>query len=141
MLHSAPDVRIAWLRRDPEDVALSCFKTSFTTGLPWTWSLTDIAEMMRAEDRLFDHWTALFPERILVVPYEELAADPGAWALRLRTHFGLPVEQGLENVSREGRIVRTASARQVRDSITTGRIGRSAAFERHLAPFRDRYFG
>ena len=68
MLHAMPDARIAWLRRAPDDVALSCFKTYFTTGLPWTWSLTDIADFMRIEDLLFEHWRTLFPDRILPVP-------------------------------------------------------------------------
>jgi tetratricopeptide (TPR) repeat protein len=140
MLHALPEARIAWLRRLPDDVALSCFRTYFSMGLPWTWSLIDIAERIRAEDRLFDHWRAAYPERILVVPYEELVASPGPWADRLQRHFGLPVEPGLEKISRDGRAVRTASVGQVRETISTDRIGRAAAFERHLKPFRDLYY-
>jgi tetratricopeptide (TPR) repeat protein len=141
MLHSMPEARIAWLRRSPEDVALSCFKTYFTTGLKWTCSLTDIADYMRAEDRLFDHWRSVFPDRILVVPYEELVAAPAAWSERLQRHFELPFEPGLEKTSRSGRSIRTASVGQVSEPISTSRIGGSAAFERHLQPFRDRYYG
>jgi len=141
MLHALPDARIAWLRRSPEDVALSCFRTYFSTGLHWTWSLTDIADFMRAEDRLFEHWSTRFPERILVVPYEELVAAPAVWAERLQRHFGLPVEAGIEAVSRRERPVRTASVGQVRQPISTSRVGQAAAFQRHLKPFRDRYYG
>jgi hypothetical protein len=36
--------------------------------------------------------------------------------------------------------VRTASVGQVREPVSTSRIGRAAAFERHLKPFRDRYY-
>jgi tetratricopeptide (TPR) repeat protein len=140
MLHALPDSRIAWLRRSPEDVALSCFRTYFATGLHWTWSLVDIADYMQVEDRLFEHWRALFAERILVVPYEELVAEPDVWAERLQRHFGLPVEAGLERSSRQNRAVRTASVGQVREPVSTSRIGRAAAFERHLKPFRDRYY-
>jgi hypothetical protein len=140
ILHSLPDARIAWLRRAPEDVALSCFRTYFATGLPWTWSLTDIADHMRAEDRLFEHWRALFRERILVVPYEELVGEPAVWIERLQRHFGLPLELGVENLPREGRAIRTASVGQVREPISTARVGQAAAFERHLQPFRERYF-
>ena len=61
MLHALPQARIAWLRRTPEDVALSCFRTYFATGLHWTWSLTDIADYMRTEDRLFAHWVICSP--------------------------------------------------------------------------------
>ncbi len=121
-------------------VALSCFRTYFATGLHWTWSLTDIADYMRTEDRLFAHWVDLFPERILVVPYEELVQKPAHWTERLQSHFGLAVEPGIEMVSRENRRVRTASVGQVRAPISTSRIGQAQAFERHLEPFRARYY-
>ena len=140
LLHSMPGARIAWLRRKPEDVAMSSFKTYFTTGLKWTCSLTDIAEYMRAEDRLFDHWRSTFPDRILTVPYEELVTAPASWSERLQWHFGLPFEPDLEERSRSGRSIRTASVGQVSEAISTSRIGQSAAFERHLQPFRDRYY-
>ncbi len=67
MLHALPSARIAWLRRSPEDAALSCFRTFFATGLNWTCSLQDIADYMRVEDRLLTHWKSVFPDRILVV--------------------------------------------------------------------------
>ena len=141
LLHALPDARIAWLRRSPEDIALSCFRTHFATGLGWTWSLTDIADHMRADDRLFNHWRSLFPDRILVVPYEELVHLPESWGRRLQEHFGLAVEPGVEKLPRHDRAVATASVSQVRQPISTSRIGQAAAFERQLKPFRERYYG
>lgn len=140
MLHALPQARIAWLRRAPEDVGLSCFSTYFSTGLPWTWSLTEIADHMRAEDRLFAHWRELFPDRILAVPYEDLVQSPAQWAERLQQHFELPIEPGIEKRSRADRTIGSASVSQARESISTARVGRSAAYERHLAPFRERYY-
>ena len=66
--------------------------------------------------------------------------EPGAWAERLQRHFGLPLEPGVEALPRGERAIRTASVGQVREPISTARIGQAAAFERHLRPFRDRYF-
>ena len=140
ILHSMPDARIAWLRRNAEDVALSCFRTYFTQGLAWTCSLTDIADYMKEEDRLLEHWRALYPERIILVPYEELVHSPAEWSERLQQHFGLPIEAGIEAALPKDRAVRTASVTQVKQPISTSRIGQSAAFERHLKPFRDRYY-
>ena len=140
MLHSMPESRIAWLRRSPDDVALSCFRTYFSMGLPWSSSLTEIADYMRAEDRLFEHWRKAFPDRILVVPYEELVRSPRQWAEQLQQHFGLPIEESIEARSKEGRAIGSASVNQAREPISTSRIGRAAAFERHLKPFRDRYY-
>jgi len=140
ILHALPEARIAWLRRSPDDVALSCFRTFFATGQPWTRSLADIADYMRTEDKLFAHWLAIFPDRILVVPYEELVREPGDWSERLQDHFGLGYEPGLESSSREGRAISSASVSQAREPISASRIGQAAMFERHLQPFRDRYY-
>ena len=140
MLHALPQARVAWLRRSPEDVALSCFRTYFSTGLPWTWSLTDIADHMRAEDRLFEHWRTLFADRILVVPYEDLVRSPAAWAEKLQQHFGLPIEEAIESRSKADRAISSASVSQARKPISASRIGQAAAFEPFLKPFRDRYY-
>lgn len=140
ILHSMPDARIAWLRRSPDDVALSCFRTYFSAGLSWTCSLADIADYMRSEDRLFEHWCSIFPDRILVVPYEQLVEAPAIWSERLQQHFSLPLEVGVEALPRRDRAVRTASVAQVNQPISTSRIGQSKAYEPHLKPFRDRYY-
>ena len=109
-------------------------------GLNWTDSLIDIADYMRAEDLLFEHWRAIFGDRILVVRYEELVASPAEWSARLQRHFGLAVETAAENPTAVPRAVATASVAQVRQPISTARIGRSAHFARHLRPFRERYY-
>jgi tetratricopeptide (TPR) repeat protein len=141
LLHTLPDARIASLRRSPEDVALSCFRTQFVGGLSWTSSLTDIADHMAIDDRLFAHWQATFGDRILAVPYENLVRDPEGWATRLQAHFGLKHEDAIHQVSPENRPIKTASVLQARSPITSARIGRAALFERHLEPFRARYYG
>jgi tetratricopeptide (TPR) repeat protein len=139
LLHAMPDARVAWLKRNPDDVALSCFRTYFTGGLAWTCSLTDIADYMRAEERMLAHWRAVFPDRILVVPYEKLVTAPAEWSVRLQEHFGLPVED-LESSLPQDRAVRTASVTQVKEPISTSRIGQASRFERHLKPFHGRYY-
>jgi len=128
------------LQRSPDDVALSCFRTFFSAGLPWTTNLSEIAIHMRAEERLLVHWRTVFPDRILTVPYEELVASPDSWAFRLQEHFGLPPEAGIESKAPVDRVIGTASVSQVRERISTGRIGQAAKFERHLRPFRDAYY-
>ena len=140
ILHALPNARIAWVRRSPEDVALSCFATYFDNRSRWSSSLTDIADHMLIEDRLFHHWSSLFPERILVVRYEELVRSPASWAETLQRHFRLNVEPGIEKVSRDDRAIKTASVSQVRQPISVARIGRAENFARHLEPFRNRYY-
>jgi hypothetical protein len=96
---------------------------------------------MRLEDRMLGHWQGLFPDRILVVPYEEMVRAPGEWSIKLQQHFGLAVETGIEAALPQDRAVLTASVTQAKEPISTSRIGISSVFERHLKPFRDRYYG
>ena len=94
---------------------------------------------MAIEDRLFAHWTGLFPERILVVPYESLTRAPEEWIPRILAHAGLPDEPRVREFHRTKRTVRTASVQQVRSPISTARIGAAEAYAAYLAPFRAAY--
>ncbi len=92
LLHMLPKARVVWVRRAPEDNALSIFRTHFRKSLPWSWSLETIAGHMRGEDRLYQRWTRLFGDRILSVPYEGLVSDPGTWTRQILEHVGLTEE-------------------------------------------------
>jgi hypothetical protein len=139
LLHTLPDAKVIWLRRNPEDAALSCFRSFFTSQLPWTWSLADIGHFFRVEDRLYAHWTKQWPERLLTVPYEELVRDPAEWIPRILAYAGLEMEPQVLEFHRTRRSVRTASVQQVRNPISTTRIGAAEAYDRHMDTFREAY--
>lgn len=141
LLHSMPDTRVVWMRRNPEDAAFSCFRSFFSSPLPWTWSLSDIGNFFRIEDQLFAHFAQLFPDRILPVQYEDLASAPTDWIPRILAHAGLAMEPGVLNFHENKRSVRTASVQQVRSPISTGRIGLSRKYDLFLEPFRQAYSG
>jgi hypothetical protein len=139
LLHTLPDAKVIWLRRNPEDAALSCFRSFFTSQLPWTWSLGDIGDFFRVEDRLYAHWSKQWPERLLTVPYEELVRDPAEWIPRILAYAGLEMEPQVLEFHRTRRSVRTASVQQVRNPISTSRIGAAEAYARHMDAFREAY--
>jgi hypothetical protein len=139
LLHTLPDAKVIWLRRNPEDAALSCFRSYFTSQLAWTWSLADIGRFFRIEDPLHAHWVENFPERILTVPYEELVRDPAEWIPRILDYAGLAMEPQVLDFHRTRRSVRTASVQQVRNPISTARIGAAEAYGWHMGPFREAY--
>lgn len=137
--HILPNARFVWLRREPGDVALSAFRSHFAGGLDWTWSLEDIGHHMAEEDRLHAHWTALFPDAILTVRYEDLVADPKTWIARMLAHCGLPAQEDLSDFHLTQRAVTTSSSSQVRQPISTRAIGQWKRYEKHLAPFFAAY--
>jgi tetratricopeptide (TPR) repeat protein len=140
LLHSLPKAKVIWLRRTPEDAALSCFQTFFSSPIPWSWSLENIGRYFAIEDRLFDHWTSQFPDRILVVPYEELVSDPDIWIKKILSYAELPQEDQVFQFHTTSRSVRTASVQQVRKPISKDRIGAARIYDAYLSGFKKTYY-
>lgn len=138
-LHMLPHARVVWLRRDPADNALSIFRTHFRDSMAWSWSLRDIADYMRGEDALYAHWTSLFPDRILTVPYEGLVSEPETWIRKILAHTGLAEEPQVFVPHQQTRSVMTASVAQVREPISTERVGSAAAYGTFMDEFRTAY--
>lgn len=141
MLHSMPEAKVVWLRRNPEDVALSSYRAFFTSSVPWSWSLEDIAFHMKVEDTLHSHWTQVFPGRILTLSYEDLVRAPDKWIGAVLAHFSLKDEAQTRQFHSSKRKVRTASVKQVRAPISADAVGKAQHFTNQLASFRDAYFG
>ena len=137
--HIFPEARFIWLRRDPGDTALSCFRSHFAQGVPWSWSLSDIGRHFADEDRLYRHWTDLFPDAILTVPYEALVADTDAWIGRILDHCGLPFEPQVRHFNLTQRAVTTTSGNQVRQPIYNRSIGGWKRYADPMAPFFEAY--
>ena len=140
LLHMLPKTKAIWMRRNPEDNAASLFRTQFRDSMPWSWSAADIAERMRGEDRLYRHWLDTFPDRILSVPYEELVQNPEDWTRRILAHVGLDEEPQVFTPHKNQRSVMTASVAQVRNPISTARIGAAEAYPDFVAAFRSAYY-
>lgn len=124
----APRAPVVWVARDPLDCAWSCFRTFFPASMPWTYDLDDIAWHFRQEGELLARWQDLLGERLLVVPYEELASAPEPWIRRILAHCDLPVEPQVFTPHQTARAVTTASAAQVRQPINRGGIGAAAPY-------------
>lgn len=139
ILHMLPKARVVWIRRNPEDCAMSAFRNHFKDSLSWTWSMTDIADHFRMEDSLYRHWLSIFPDRILSVPYEDLVAEPRSWIPRILDHVGLPPEPQVFEPHTLRRSVMTASVAQVRAPISANRVGTAERYPGLLAEFRQAY--
>jgi len=140
LLHALPSAKVVWLRRNPEDCALSIFRTHFRNTLPWSWSLQNIASHMKSEDRLYAHWSSQFPDRILTVPYESLVSEPEDWIRHILRHAGLSEEPQVFAPHEQKRSVATASVAQVRAPISTTRVGSARAYGAYMDAFRQSYY-
>jgi tetratricopeptide (TPR) repeat protein len=134
-----PDAPLIWMRRDPVDSAWSCFRTFFVHGVGWSYSLADIAHHFRLEDALLAFWKTRLGDRLLVVPYADLVADPAAWTARLLAHCGLADEAAAYTPHLTNRVVTSASAFQVRRPINRDGLNVAAPYLSHLQPFIEAY--
>jgi tetratricopeptide (TPR) repeat protein len=133
-----PQAPLVWVRRQPLDVAWSCFRTMFARGVDWSWSLEDIAHHIRLEDRLLDHWAQVLGKRLLVIDYEQLVAEPEGEGKRLFAHCGL-ADHKVEGFERTQRAVGTSSLAQVRQPVYPSSVGGAERYRKHLEPFVTAY--
>lgn len=136
-----PDAPLIWLTRDPLDCAWSCFRTFFNNSMPWSNDLEDIAYHFRLENELLEQWQEILRDRLLVVPFEELASDPDPWIRRIVAHCALAEEPSVFAPHENARVVTTSSAMQVRRPINRAGIGVAEPYREFLAPFINRYYG
>ncbi len=135
-----PEAVFIHCRRDPRDVALSCWMTDFTT-IRWANDVEHITTRFQQYQRIMEHWHAVLPVRLHHVDYEETVADPEAAARRLIAACGLDWEPACLEFHRTTRQVRTASASQVRQPVYRGSVGRWRKYEHELAELFTRCAG
>jgi tetratricopeptide (TPR) repeat protein len=124
-------------RRNPQDTALSCFRTHFlAAGLGYTSDLVDLGAWYRHYEALMAHWRRVAGDALHEVVYEELVADPEAEVRKLLASCGLGFEAACLEFHRNRRPVRTASGAQVRQPIYKASVELWRNYERELEPFR-----
>jgi tetratricopeptide (TPR) repeat protein len=110
-----PGARIVNCRRDPLETAWSIFKQRFVRGQQvFSYALEDIGAYWIDYDRLMFFWHARYPGRIYELVHESLVATPEPTIRRLLDFCGLPFAAQCLRSHQSPRVVRTASAAQVR---------------------------
>jgi tetratricopeptide (TPR) repeat protein len=136
MIHLAlPNATIIHTMRDPVDTCISCFSKLFTEGNFHTYDLAELGRYYRHYRALMAHWHQVLPPgRILDVAYEDIVADLEGMARRIVAHCCLPWDARCLEFHSTDRIVRTASAAQVRRPIYASSVGRRRAYQSMLEP-------
>ncbi|HEY8592607.1 MAG TPA: sulfotransferase [Sphingomicrobium sp.] len=137
--HALAGCPVIWMRRNLADVAISCYRTLFTSPLAWCWRFADMGHFFAVEDALFTHWSKVLGDGILAVDYQELVHDPSPMIRRIASHAGLPWEDAMEQFHTKKRAVRTASLQQVRQPITTKAIGQAEPYAPWMGDFWRAY--
>lgn len=127
-----PEATFIHCRRDPRDVAVSCWMTDFGS-VRWANHPEHIASRFREYRRLMDHWRSVLPVPIVEVDYEDTVADLEGTARRLLDACGLEWNPACLDFHTSRRPVRTASVTQVRQPVYTRSVARWKNYESELA--------
>ena len=129
-----PRAAVIHCRRDPRDVALSCWAADFLE-VRWAYECDHIAARSSEYRRLMDHWNTAPPGRLAVhdVAYEETTDDLEGVSRRLVAALGLDWHPSCLEFHRTRRPVQTASQSQVRRPIYRSSVGRWKHYQKELA--------
>lgn len=131
-----PEAKLLFAMRDPRDVVLSCFRSSFQMNA-LTYAFTDLADAARcyaACMTLADVYRRVLPIELREVRYERLVDDFEGELQRIAAHLDLDLASGMTDVAATAsrRVVRTPSAPQVRAGLNRQGLGRWRAYADQL---------
>jgi tetratricopeptide (TPR) repeat protein len=136
MYAALPNARIIHVRRNPSDVAYSCFAAHFFDDVLFTYDLSELGRYYRAYEELMAAWGDAVPSStILEVEYEEIVGDVEAQMRRVLGFCGLDWHDDVLRFHESRRPVRTASQTQVRRPLYATSVGRANALRSELEPF------
>ena len=133
-----PDARAIICRRDPRDIALSCWQTGFR-ACPWNNDWDHIAGRLADYQRVLRHWKGHPPLATFDLSYEELVSDLEQHARLLIDFVGLEWDPSCLEFHSNPRVVRTPSRVQVRQPIHSRSAGRWRLYEASLKPMFEAF--
>jgi Flp pilus assembly protein TadD len=135
LIHLAlPNATIIHAVRNPLDTCVSCFSILFTNQAQ-SYDLAELGRYYRHYQALMAHWRRVLPPgRIVDVHYEDLVGDLEGVARRIIAQCGLAWDPRCLDFHRTDRVVRTASATQVRQPLYQSAVGRWRRYEKFLEP-------
>lgn len=133
ILSAFPEARIVHVRRDARATCWSIYKQNFGgQGYGFGYDLGDLTEYYKIYVGLMDVFDRAFPGKIHHLNYERLTEDPETVTRALLEGAGLEWQDECLEPQRAGRVVRTASAHQVREGIYRGSSESWRRFEPYL---------
>ena len=127
-----PNARIIHCRRDPMDVAISCFIELFDIEQDYTTRFEDFGRHFLAHEALMAHWRAVLPIPIHELRYEDMVRDPETESRALVAYCGLDWDPRCLDFARTERTVKTPSRWQVRQPIYQRSVGRWRGYAAHM---------
>ena len=127
-----PNSPVIYVKRDLRDVCLSIYSRMFPDGHRYACDLQWIAHYAQQAALLMDAWQKRFPERVLMVDYEALIANPQVVCSEVYEFCELQWNPQFLNFHEKNHASFTFSELQVRKPLNTEGIGRWRQYEAQL---------
>ena len=118
-----PNAKVIHCRRDPRDVALSCWMTQFSK-IQWASRIDDLCHRINQYHVMMAHWRTTIPDRFVEIDYEDMVENQEQVSKQLIKWIGLEWDEACLKFYESDRIVRTASITQVRRPIYKSSVER-----------------
>ena len=127
-----PNAKIIWTKRFVFDNCLSVFFLRLGASMSYATKIENILHFYKQQERLMNHWAALFGDDIFPFDYDELIREPESKISQLLDFVDLPWEDNCLNFHKSKNQVKTASVWQVRQPLYKGSSGRWKNYQQHL---------
>ncbi|MEE8371377.1 MAG: sulfotransferase [Sphingomonadales bacterium] len=129
-----PEARIVHVARDPLDTCFSIYTNYFAANHSQFTEQGALGRYYREYERLMRFWRGKYPGLIHHIQYEALVGNFEAEARALLEFCGLEWSESVLEIHKTQRPVRTLSAGDVRQPISTKSIGRAGKSRKYLGP-------
>ena len=89
-----PNLRVVFVKRDVNDIALRMFQTNYRSGNAYSYNLKNIKRHIEWYNDTMHAMKAKFPDIVHVVNYEDMVEDPKATLEVVADFCGLPRPEG-----------------------------------------------
>jgi len=133
-----PNAKIIHCCRDSRDTCLSIFKNYFAgDGHCYAYDQVELGQYYNLYRDLMSHWHNVLPDFIHDMDYEKLVSEQEEKTRTLLDHMGLEWDDACLEFYKSERIVKTASAAQVRKPIHKGSVHSWKQYESSLKPLLE----
>lgn len=132
-----PRARFIHCLRDPMDTCFSIYKSQFSESHDYSHNLASLGGYYLLYEELMAHWHRVLPDRIFDIRYEQLVQNSETEIRSMLDYCDLPFDKACLSFYKTDRVVKTASATQVRQPIYQNAIGFWKNYEDQLTPLQS----
>jgi Flp pilus assembly protein TadD len=133
-----PKAKIVVCRRQPVDIALSIWMTSFGEAIEFAHDKKNVVHYIKEFNRLMEHWMSVIPgETITEVWYEDIVNDQETEIRRLVKFLGLEWDPACLQPQMVERRINTPSMWQARQKLYRSSVERWRHYETWLGEFSE----